>query len=110
MYGESELLPPPAPFPRLSRPKFLTFFFSFRSGRIDCSESSEAESRYTLAESLTSTAVQVSHGTDPAHSTANTKESYVSTAFFIRNEQTRAEFLFYGDVEPGEFSPSFPSV
>ncbi|GAA5961834.1 hypothetical protein JCM3765_004089 [Sporobolomyces pararoseus] len=71
---------------------------------IDCSESTTAESRYALAESLTSTAIQISHGTDPAHSTANSKESYVSTAFFIRNEQTQAEFLFYGDVEPDSIS------
>jgi len=94
MSGESECIP----FVRVA--SFRTITVSNR--RIESSETITTESRYPLSESLTLTAIQVSHGTDPAHSTPTSKESYVSTAFFIRNEETESEFLFYGDVEPGQ--------
>ncbi|GAA5829490.1 hypothetical protein JCM3766R1_001122 [Sporobolomyces carnicolor] len=62
------------------------------------------EPRFPLATGLTSIAHQISHGTDPVHSSADSKESYVSTAFFVRNEETLSEFLFFGDVEPDSIS------
>ncbi|GAA5913929.1 3',5'-cyclic-nucleotide phosphodiesterase PDE1 [Sporobolomyces salmoneus] len=67
-------------------------------------DSASSGSRFPLARGLTATAIPVSHGTDPAHSTVDTKESYVSTAFFVRNEETMSEFLFFGDVEPDSIS------
>ncbi|GAA6013049.1 hypothetical protein JCM11491_000952 [Sporobolomyces phaffii] len=59
---------------------------------------------HPLCESLTMSAFQISHGTDPSNSDANKLESYVSTAFFVRNEETGSEFLFFGDVEPDSIS------
>jgi len=43
----------------------------------------------------------ISHGTssDPSSS-----EPYESTAFFVRNDTTSHEFLFFGDVEPDSIS------
>lgn len=56
-----------------------------------------------LAPSLSVQLMPVSHGSTSQGST------YDSTAFFIRNDQTRQELLFFGDVEPDSVSsPSSP--
>jgi hypothetical protein len=52
-----------------------------------------------LAPSLSAHLVPIAHG-----SIANGTAVYDSTAFFVRNEDTNREFLFFGDVEPDSVS------
>ncbi|CDR49400.1 hypothetical protein NBRC10512_000370 [Rhodotorula toruloides] len=72
-----------------------------------------------LSDSLSFTAYPLSHGTDPSffhknkkkgHSASNGDgnaclvECYDSTAFFVREEESGKEMLFFGDVEPDSIS------
>jgi hypothetical protein len=67
----------------------------------------------SLSPGLTFTAHPLSHGLDPSFFTRKNKppcangepkpctECYDSTAFFVKEEQSGKELLFFGDVEPG---------
>ncbi|BGP28212.1 cAMP-specific phosphodiesterase [Rhodotorula toruloides] len=72
-----------------------------------------------LSDSLSFTAFPLSHGTDPSFFHKNKKrghaastgdgnaclvECYDSTAFFVREEESGKEMLFFGDVEPDSIS------
>ncbi|GAA5858793.1 hypothetical protein JCM5353_000208 [Sporobolomyces roseus] len=59
----------------------------------------KTEHSYEICESLSMSALPLSHGSDPRHPL-----SYESTAFFVRNSNTSREFLFLGDVEPDSIS------
>ncbi|KAF8310153.1 hypothetical protein DL93DRAFT_2099545 [Clavulina sp. PMI_390] len=78
----------------------------------------------TIAPSLSARLLPITHGMitpfsspsdsqsqPPSHSHSHQAKpqsiSYDSTAFFIRNDTTQQEFLFFGDVEPDSIS-SFP--
>ncbi|GAA5929667.1 3',5'-cyclic-nucleotide phosphodiesterase PDE1 [Sporobolomyces koalae] len=59
---------------------------------------------FRLSKQLTMTALPISHGTDPSKSSPESEAAYLSTAFFVRNEESGSEFLFFGDVEPDSIS------
>ncbi|KIJ29881.1 hypothetical protein M422DRAFT_36794 [Sphaerobolus stellatus SS14] len=52
-----------------------------------------------LCNNVSVRALPISHGVD-----ADGVGSYESTAFFVRNDRTCREFLFFGDVEPDSLS------
>ncbi|GAA5916623.1 hypothetical protein JCM8208_004998 [Rhodotorula glutinis] len=72
----------------------------------------ETSAQLPLSPSLSFHAFPLSHGTDPSVFHKNRKgpavgaqgECYDSTAFFVREEQSGRELLFFGDVEPDSIS------